>query len=540
MKTIKITFLMIFALLVSNNVNAQWTTDTDENTLVVDSEGLDMQARSSIDGKTYVVFWEAVAPPTNIELRLQILDVDGTQLLGDNGMLVSDAIPMSTYTVIWNITTDNEGNLYIGVTGTGGGEQAYVFKLDSSGNHLWGANGVNIGSGYAVTILPLSNGEAIVSWWPADESVIQKYDASGNAIWGAPQPIVENGNSTVPANMFELSDGEFIIVFHSLTFTIYADLFAQRYNVDGDAQWTNATKLSDHSLQWNIPYSGVSDGDVVYMGYRAVHDNRFDSYLQRLNPDGTLPWGINGMDFDTNQTDFEMDTKIAYESGSQYIWAVCTYTNTGQSEKGEYLQKFDKDTGDRQLTDNAKVIYPIGEEKVHSGSLQLKNDSPLILLKSGMDNGASPTTLSALYLDANGDFAWPEESRPLATFSANKSRIQFTSTVNDQNVAVFIEDKGDGEKIYAQNFYDEILSIGDNELKSSIFFTNPVSENWNVKSENTISSISIYNVLGQSIFELSNDSSNEVSINTENWNSGMYILKITTEVGVVSKQIIKN
>ncbi len=540
MKTIKITFLIIFALLVSINVNAQWITDTDVNTLVVDSEGLDMQAISSIDGKTYIVFWEAVDAPTNIELRLQILDVDGTQLLGDNGMLVSDVIPMSTYTVIWSIVTDNEGNLYIGVTGTGGGEQAYVFKLDSSGNHLWGANGVNIGSGYAVNILPLSTGEAIVSWWPADESVIQKYDASGNDIWDAPHPVVGDGNSTVPANMFELTDGDFIMVFHSITFTIYADLYAQRYNADGDSQWTDATKLSEHSLQWNIPYSGVNDGDVVYMGYRAIHDNRFDSYLQRVNSDGTLPWGINGMDFDTNQTDFEMDTKIAYESGSQYVWAVCTYTNTSQSEKGEYVQKFDKETGERQLTDNAKVIYPIGDEKVHSGSLQLKEDSPLILLKSGMDNGVSPTTLNTLYLDGNGDFAWPEETMPLATFSANKSRIQYTTPVNNQSVAVFIEDKGTGSKIYAQNFMDEELSINDFENENAIFFVNPVSEIWNLKSKNAISSISIYNVLGQSIFELVNDSSNEVSINTENWNSGMYILKVTTEVGVISKQIIKN
>ncbi len=540
MKTIKITFLTMFAFMVSINVNAQWTTDTDVNTLVVDSEGLDMQARSSIDGKTYIVFWESVGAPTNIELRLQILDVDGTQLLGDNGMLVSDAIPMSTYTVIWSIVTDNEGNLYIGVTGTGGGEQAYVFKLDSSGNHLWGANGVNIGSGYAVSILPLSTGEAIVSWWPADESVIQKYDASGNAIWDAPQSIVGVGDSTVPANMFELTDGDFIIVFHSLTFTIYADLYAQRYNVDGDSQWANATKLSEHSLQWNIPYSGVSDGDVVYMGYRAVHDNRFDSYLQRLNSDGTLPWGINGSDFDTNQTDFEMDTKIAFEEGSQYVWAACTYTNTGQSEKGEYVQKFDKETGARLFTDNAKVVYPIGDEKVHSGSLQLKEDSPLLLLKSGMDNGATPTTLSALYLDENGDFVWPEETRPLATYSANKSRIQYTTPVNNQSVAVFIEDKGTGLKIYAQNFMDEDLSISDFENENTVFFVNPVTDNWNIKSENTITSISIYNVLGQAIFELKNDSSNEVSINTEHWNSGIYILKVATEVGVISKQIIKN
>ncbi len=539
MKTIKITFLMLFALLVSINVNAQWTTDTDLNTLVVDSEGGDMQALSAIDGKTYIVFWESVAPPTNYELRLQILDVDGTQLLGNNGMLVSDAIPMSTYTVIWSIVTDNDGNLYIGVTGTGG-EQAYVFKLDSSGNHLWGANGINVGFGYSVTILPLSTGEAIVSWFPGGQSVMQKYDASGVAMWGTTQTIVEGGNDTVPANIFEMSNGDFMMVFHSLTFGINSILFAQRYDNAGVFQWVNPTQLADYGTVFNTTYSGLQDGDVVYMGYKASPGSRFDSFLQRINADGTLPWGINGSDFDTNQTDYEMDTKIAFTPGSQYIWSTCTYTTSSQGEKGEYIQKFDKETGARLLGENAKVIYPIGDEKVHSGSLQLKDDSPLLLLKSGLDNGVTPTTLSALYLDENGDFAWPEETRPLATFSANKSRIQYTTPVNNQSVAVFIEDKGTGSKIYAQNFLDEDLSIADFENENTIFFVNPVSEKWNLKSENTISSVSIYNVLGQSIFELKNNSSNEVSINTEKWNSGIYILKVATEVGVISKQIIKN
>ena len=101
MKTIKITFFILFAFMASINVNAQWTTDTDANTVVVDSEGGDMQAISASDGKTFIVFWESVAAPINYELRLQILDVDGSQLLGNNGMLVSDQIPMSTFTYIW-------------------------------------------------------------------------------------------------------------------------------------------------------------------------------------------------------------------------------------------------------------------------------------------------------------------------------------------------------------------------------------------------------------------------------------------------------
>ena len=538
MGTIKIIFILIF--IVTINGNAQWATDTVLNTLVADSEVGDMQAIGSSEGKTYVVFWKSVAPPVNYELRLQILNVDGFQLLGNDGMLVSDAIPMSTYTVIWSIVTDNEDNLYIGITGTGSGEPAFVFKLDAEGNHLWGPNGVNVGTGYSVTVLPLSTGEAIVSWFSEGESVMQKYDASGNAIWGSTQSIIEGGNDTVPANMFELTNGDYIMIFHSLTFGINSNLFAQRYNSSGVLQWTNPTQISNYGTVFNTTYDGLQDGDVVYMGYKASPGNRFDSFLQRIDPDGTLPWGINGSDFDTNATDYEMDTKIAFKEGSAYIWSSCNYTNTSQSEKGEYIQKFDKETGARMFTDNAKEIFPIGSEKIHAGSMYLINDFPLLLIKDGLDNGVSPTSLHALMLDENGDFAWPEETRPLAIYSANKRRIQFTKPANNQSVTVFIEDKGAGSKIYAQNFTEEILAINDHEFESNLSFVNPVTTNLEVKFKNTISAISIYNILGQTIFELKNNSSNEVSINTENWNSGVYLMKLYSDVGVVLKQIIKN
>src|SRR5690606_34503003 len=90
----------------------QWTTDTDANTLVAsDTEGGDLQSVGTSDGKTFVVFWKTVPAPVNYELRVQLLDVDGTQLFGTDGMLVSDVVPMSTHTVVWSITIDSDDNL---------------------------------------------------------------------------------------------------------------------------------------------------------------------------------------------------------------------------------------------------------------------------------------------------------------------------------------------------------------------------------------------------------------------------------------------
>ena len=524
-------FFTIISLFVFMSISAQWTTDTEVNTLVVDSEGGDMKAIGTLGGQTYVVFWKVVAPPVNYELRMQLLDTDGTQLLGSDGMLVSNTIPMSTFTVIWSIVTDTNDNIYVGVTGTGGGDPAYAFKMDTNGNHLWGSGGVNVGSGFAVTVLPLSSGEAIVSWFPGAESVMQKYDSNGNAVWGSTQPIEEGGNDTVPGNMFELSNGDYIMVFHRLTFGINSFLYAQRYNNNGVAQWTIPTQLSNNGTVFNTTYSGLQDGNVIYMGYKASPGSRFDSFLQRLNDDGSLPWGINGSDFDTNQTDYEMDTRIAFDTGSQYVWAVCTYTNTSQSLKGEYVQKFDKLTGARQFSDNAKLVYAIGSEKIHSGTLQLKSDSPLFLLKSGIDNGVSPTTLGVVYLDNSGEFVWPEESRPVATFMANKSRIQFTKPVNNQSVAVFIEEKSVEPKIYAQNFIDELLASEEYEGENSLLYTNPVQDELIIKSASNIESVAIFNALGQSIFEATFNSENTIMIPSEAWESGLYFITVKSDNG---------
>ncbi|MDC8001091.1 T9SS type A sorting domain-containing protein [Aequorivita todarodis] len=506
---------------------AQWTTDTALNTLVAESGELDMQARGTSDGQTYVVFWKNVGAPTNIELRMQVMDADGNRKFGDDGMLVSNQLPMSTFTVIMNTVVDADDNLYIGVTGTDD-FSAYAFKMDSNGNQLWGANGISLGTGVPVTILPLSSGDAIVSWHDSGAAVMQKYDSSGNAVWPGTKTI-GSGNTTA-ANLFELSNTDFEVVYHSILSGISSNLFAQRYDTDGDPVWSNAVQIADGTTAFNRAYTGVQDGDVVYMGYFSSTGNRFDSYLQRINPNGTLPWGINGSDFDTNQTEYEMDTEIAFQSGSQYVWAIATYRNATQSERGEYVQKFDKDSGARELTDHAKVVFPIGNDKSHEGSLQLRNGNPLFLMEEGENNGVSPTTLNAVHLDENGDFAWSEETRPVATFAADKSRINFTKEANMQNVAVFIEDKGTGLKIYAQNVVDDTAGI-EEFSDVNLFFANPVKREINLKANVPIEEIAINNVLGQQVFSSNYKGETTININTESWKSGVYFMNVSTNEG---------
>jgi hypothetical protein len=445
---------------------------------------------------------------------------------------------MSTFTVTWSITIDQDDNLYIGVTGTQNFD-AFAFKIDTEGNQLWGTNGVQLGTGNVVKILPLLNGEAIVSWYPSPQALLQKLDASGDTVWANPVEVVSGTSNTVAAELFELSNGDFTLVFHQLLGGINSFLYAQRYDSNGVSQWTSPTQLANRATTFNRSYSKAQDGDVVYMGYFASVGNRFDSYLQRLNPDGSLPWGINGSDFDVNETDYEMETSIAFKPGSDFIWSVCTYTNTTQNLKGTFVQKFNKTSGDRLFTDNAKQVYPISSDpNVPAGSLHLINDQPFFLIKSGLDTGVSPVTLHSVYLDENGDFAWPEETRDVATFQASKSRIQYTKPVNGQSVAVFIEQKtGDTQPmIYAQNSVEEPLSVSDFD-DFQVTFNNPIGNLFTIESTSALKTVAIYDITGKIIYRNNLDSVNFIQLNSSSWKKGIYLMQLESNEG--KKQTFK-
>ena len=455
---------LLFALLTVFFANAQWTSNTAANTLVASSRPTGTQSIGTTNGKTYVVFWKSVETPNHFELRVQLLDADGNQQFGPDGMLISDAIPMSTYTVIWTLSIDAKNNLYVAVTGTGEGTPSLVYKINTLGQQVW-ANPVTINGAYVPRVLPLPNDDVLISYMPlTGKGKIQRYNANGAAIWDNPIDINSSSayatNNTVVANMYTHTDGDFTVVFHTrLGSGISSLLFAQRYDGEGTAQWAQPAQLASMETAYNTEYSGTQDGDVIYYGYSLSHDMRFDSYVQRINPDGTTPWGINGKDFDTHMTYFEMNTQIAFEEGSPYIWAICRYAPSSQGMAGEFVQKFDKATGARLFTENAKQVFPIDAQfRNHAGALYLINDMPVFISKSGFDNGASPVTLNATFLNENGDFILENQVLPVATFAASKGSGTFNKPVNNQAVVVFVEEKNNDEpRIYAQNFSTAVV-----------------------------------------------------------------------------------
>jgi len=531
----KLSTILMFALAVTLG-KAQWNPNTDQNLFVADpGNGASFSATTS-DGKTYVGFWKQVGAPMNYELRLQILDQNGISQLGADGLLLSNQIPMGTFTVIQKTAVDSSNNLYIGVTGTGAGTPAYIFKITPQGTSVW-PNGINIGDGYFPSILPLSNGDILVARAPATEPhmKIQRYNSSGQPVWANPINIVSDvaTNKTAPADFYELPNNEVQVIFHKrVGFGTTSYLFAQKIDLNGNILWADGAKqISTQTTVYNTDYSGFADGNVVYYGYSSGQNNRYDSYLQKIEADGTLPWGVNGVDFDINQTYFEKNIRVAFAPGSQNIWAIATYTSTGQGQGGEYVQKFDKTTGNRLFTNNGKQVFPVTDQlMVHDGDLHLVDGKPFFVAQKRINTALLPYSLNAVLLNDSGDFAWTQQYIPMATFNASKSYTNVLKPINNRSIIVFQEQKtADPNKvIYAQSLVIPATNLGTSDIiktKSIKLYPNPATEVIHLDGAEN-SSYAIYNAAGQ-LVKSGEISKGEIAV--QELVKGQYILKLEGE-----------
>ncbi|WP_160135975.1 T9SS type A sorting domain-containing protein [Chryseobacterium sp. c4a] len=486
---------------------AQWNPILDQN-LLVTSAGSSSFAETTSEGKTYIGYWKTVPAPVNFELWVQILDKNGSKLLGTEGIKVSDQIPMGTYTVVERTRVDASDNLYIGVTGTGAGTPGYIFKITPDGTSVW-PNGISLGEAYLPTILPLLDGNIVVGYFPPSQKYakVQMFNPAGQPMWATPTQIISDdpAKNTIPADLFKLSGNACELIFHKqVSFGTTSYLFANKINLqNGSLMWDTARQITAKSTSYNAKYSGAVDGDVVYYGYSTGENMRFDGYLQRVNPDSSLPWGVSGVDFDTNQIYFEKDMKIAFEPGSSYIWSIANYSSSSQGENGEFVQKFDKITGGRLFTDNAKQVFPVDNISMfHYSNLQLVNDQPYFVVQK-KEGTALNVSLNAVLLRDNGDFQWPQHYLPMATFPASKAYTTVLKPINGQGVIVFKESKnteGAPSGIYVQNLLLPNGTMGTrdiSEIKSNIkFYPNPAVDLIHIDGLKD-QDFKIYNTAGQ-------------------------------------------
>lgn len=446
--------LAVGAIMGGPGLYAQWTPQTHVNTLVANVATEDAESLVLPDGRTWVAFWTNVASPQNYELRAQLLDTAGVPLLGTNGVSLYGGT-MGTYLMTWDLRVDASGNLLVGFTRTDGNNEAIVQKVSPTGALLFGPNGTNLGTGYDVKLLPLPNGQTIVGYLPGDYGTLVKLSTTGTLVWTNPTTIYPaSGTKTSIGEMVAMTSGTILVVFHDRgNFGITSTPYARRYNHGtGLPMWAGPVPLiSGYTTAFNRRYDLIALGDTAYFGFTAAGPFDFQGFIQRINPDGSLPWGSTGVNFMDQSVLYEMNLRLAYEEDSPFLWALCTMTTSAQQNTGESIQKIHKKTGARPLGASGVQVFPIGPaNRSHEGALRVINHQPAFVFSDGNSMGVFPKDLKLMALNGAG---LPAIANPLpvATHATGiKSRVDFAGQFNGKAIATWVENRNGTMRPYAQ------------------------------------------------------------------------------------------
>ncbi len=115
--------------------------------------------------------------------------------------------------------------------------------------------------------------------------------------------------------------------------------------------------------------------------------------------------------------------------------------------------------------------------------------------------------------------------------------------VNNQSVAVFVEQKSGSAKVYAQNIVDGEVVLSQNHLDSAVdlTFLNPFSHQISALggTKNESAEVKVFDAYGRQIFS-SRQLAELMQLDLSQWASGLYYIKVSNAgLGEKTYRLIK-
>jgi len=219
-----------------------------------------------------------------------------------------------------------------------GSYDIYAQRVNASGAVQWTANGIVLcAAAWAQqhpAIVPDGAGGTIVAWYDyrsgsSNDIYAQRVNASGAVQWTADGVAlsVATGTQWYPTIVPDGAGGA-IVTWYDYRSGNY-DIYAQRVNASGVAQWTaNGVALCTATNQQQNPEIVADGAGGAIVTWYDSRSGNWDIYAQRVNASGTVQWTADGVPLCTAAGD-QQSPEIVSDGMSGAI--VTWYDNRGGS-----------------------------------------------------------------------------------------------------------------------------------------------------------------------------------------------------------------
>ena len=274
---------------------------------------------------------------------------------------------------------------------------------------------------------------------------LQYYDFNGNAQWSDGGILISNHTQNSWLSDWDLTvdnTGNCVLAFNDIR-DGNVNIFAYKISPAGNFEWgadgIALTTATEDEFAPKICVNGANNTLVVWERSTSPHT---ELVLQRIEPDGTLTWGSQGVTYQTGSEDYTAPVGIGL-SDDNFI--VAFYRQTGpmySPTRHVYAQKFDN-SGSPVWSSDAAASTAGGI----SGwtNLGVKPDGSDGILISWIDDRNNDMQLQGYvqHINSDGTVAW----------AANGEEVASQGSFNHENVHI-IGTNNSGEVIVAWDKYN--------------------------------------------------------------------------------------
>ena len=299
-------FTLFFMALATTCMFAGWQ-PSDNAKIRLDQVGvsgqIQLKALRTLEGKTVMTWlrWTQGADEasTGYYLYMQVLDVDGTPLLGDGGVVV-DGHQTASYTTDYGLALAQNGDIIMTYTDTRTSDEdeeistLYVYRYNQQGQPVWSADGIQLTAvsenpnGYDMEPLVCVSGENIYvglyhTEGRKDNFQLLRFNNDGTLAWSANKVF-----GAMIAVMKPCVDGDLYLIYDNAA----KGLDAQRINKDGENVWGEPVTIEEEALSSGryIPAPECTpDGNGgLAITYRKLQNWSGYQVVNHLSADGTV------------------------------------------------------------------------------------------------------------------------------------------------------------------------------------------------------------------------------------------------------------
>ncbi len=328
----------------------------------------------------------------------------------------------------------------------------YAQRLNAAGVPMWTLDGVPVCTAidqqYYPQLVSDGAGGAIISWEDrrVDADIYaQRINASGVAQWAA------NGVAVCVAGSYQLSPmliadgaGGAIVTWPDFRNTVDYDIYTQRVNAAGVMQWAaNGVSLCNAGANQNYPVIVPDNAGGAIVTWEDVRSGNYDIYGQRINAAGAVQWPGNGVGLSVDGTNQRYPVITADGSGG----AIVAWTDyRGGPAPDVYAQRVNAAGAVQWPANGVGLTYAAGDQ--YPSSITTNGAGGAIVAWYDSRNDVADVYVQRV--NANGVTQWTYDGVPVCTAANGQYNAKLLPDGAGGVVAAWTDERTVYSDLYAQ------------------------------------------------------------------------------------------